>query len=369
MFNSNDYIVDHRSGHVITRRGFLRAAAGLSAMGVMAGGLAGCGGDKAENGELNLFIWTEYVPEDLIEAFSKEFGIKVNTTMYSSNEDMYSKFTSGDESAFDLLLPSDYMVERLISSDLVQKIDTSKLENIGNIAQQYMGQDYDPDNSYSVPYNVSVTGLAYTPDLFADEPTSWEQLRGSDCAGSLVVLNDPREILGMVQRDLGMSGNETDPDKLEQVKQKALELKPNIKIYDSDSPKSSLISGDAKGGVMWSAEIALAQRENDQVKGCYPQEGCVKQIDNWVIPAKAKNVDNAMKWIDFILRPESAQKVSEQYPYIQPNEAALDLLGEEFSDNPLCNAPAEVIEGGYAIANIDNDALGIYNDIWNEIKQ
>ena len=367
--SDHEYHVDARSGHVISRRGFLKAAAALGAAAAAAPSLAGCGGEEAENGELNLFIWTEYVPEDLIDQFAEEFGVSVNTTMYSSNEDMYSRFTSGDADAFDVLLPSDYMVERLISAGLLQELDADKLENLGNIAPQYLGRSCDPDNSYSVPYSVSMTGLAYTPDLFAEAPTSWEALWGSECEGSLVVLDDPREVLGMVQRTLGMSGNEIDPDLLDQVREKALELKPNIQLYDSDSPKSALISGDAAGGLMWSAEIALAQRENDEVRGCFPEEGCVTAVDSWVIPAEARNVENAMKFIDFMLRPESARTVSETYPYIQPNQAALELLGDDFRDNPLCNAPAEVAERGYVVSDLDADALELYNDIWNEMKQ
>lgn len=362
-----DRFIDTASGHVISRRGLI-AAMGAAAAGAGLG-LAGCGGSGGENGELNLFIWTEYVPQDLIDQFQEEYGITVNTTMFSSNEDMYSRFTSGEEDAYDLLQPSGYMVTQLLDHDLLQPIDTSRLENFGNIGSQYLGQDFDPDNEYSVPYMGSITALGYDDTFLTEEPTSWEVLWDSSCENELVMLNDVREVLGITEVLLGMDGNETDPDRLEQVREKVLELKPNIKIYDSDSPKSSLISGDARAGGIWTAEIALAQNENEDIKVAYPQEGCTVTVDSWVMPAKAKNVDNALKFIDFMLRAESGVVVCEQYPYVQVNTAAIAEMPEDFIDNPAENPPAEVFENGHFTQPLDSDTLAIYNGIWTELKQ
>lgn len=367
-----DRLVDTLTGHVFSRRGFLRTlgATALGGAAASAGlGLSGCGGSGGENGELNIFIWTEYVPQDLIDQFQDEFGITVNTTMFSSNEDMYSRFTSGEPDAYDLLQPTGYMVTQLLNNDLLQPLDTSKLENLGNIGSQYMGQDFDPDNTYSVPYMGSITALAYDKTFLTETPTSWEALWGDDCKNELVMLDDVREVLGITQYLLGMDGNETDPDKLEQVRAKVMELKPNIKIYDSDSPKSSLISGDARAGGIWTAEISLAQNENPDIACAYPTEGCGVGIDNWVMPAKAKNVDNALKFIDFMMRPESGKVVCEQYPYVQVNTAAIEEMPQDFIDNPVSNPPAEVFENGKSVETLDSDTLAIYNDIWTELKQ
>lgn len=369
---SNGKMIDTLSGHVFSRRSFLRTLGAVAGTGLAAGaatGLTGCGGSTGENGELNLFIWTEYVPQDLIDQFQDEFGITVNTTMFSTNEDMYSRFTSGEPDAFDLLQPSGYMVTQLLDHDLLQKIDTSKLENFGNIGSQYLGKEYDPGNEYSVPYMGSITALAYDDTFLTEEPTSWSVLWDGQCEDKLVMLNDVREVLGIVELEQGMSGNETDPTKMETVRQRVMELKPNVKIYDSDSPKSSLISGDALAGGIWTAEIALAQQENDKIKVAYPDEGCMVSIDNWVMPAKAKNVDNALKFIDFMLRADSGKVVCEQYPYVQVNTAAIEEMPQDFIDNPAENPPAEVFEGGHVSEAIDSDALSIYNDIWTELKQ
>lgn len=364
------YVVDRLSGHVMSRRGFLRAAAGLGLALSAVGGASGCGGgSSAENGELNIFIWTEYVPEELIEQFEKEYGVKVNATMFSTNEDMLSRFTSGEDGAYDLLQPTGYMVRHMADQDLLQKIDTSKLENFGNIGSQYLDQPFDPGNEYSVPYAGSITALAYDTDFMAAAPTSWEALWDESCANSLVVLNDPREVLGFTQFLLGMDGNETDPAKLEQVREKVLELKPNIKIYDSDSPKSALIAGDAKAGAIWTAEISLARAENPKIDAAYPTEGCAVGIDSWIMPASAKNVDNAYKFIDFMLRAESGKVVCEQFPYVPVNTAAVELMGEDYINDPVANPPAEAFENGYENETLDTDTLAIYNDIWTELKQ
>ena len=367
MRSTSGAIVDALTGHVMSRRGFLRTLAATGAVAASSATLSGCGSSPA--GELNLFVWTEYIPQDLIDAFQNEFGVTVNVTMFSSNEDMLSRFTSGEPDAFDLLQPTGYMVQQMLDRDLLQPIDTSSLENFGNIGAQYLNQDYDPDNSYSVPYMGSITALAYDDTFMTDEPTSWEVLWDPSCAGKLVMLNDVREVLAITQATMGMDVNETDPGKLEQVRAKVMELKPNIKIYDSDSPKSSLISGDARAGGIWTAEIALAQRENEHVMCAYPQEGCGVGIDNWVMPKQARNVENAMAFIDFMLRPESGKVVCEQYPYVQVNTAAIEQMPQEFQDNPVCNPPAEVFENGHRVYPLDADTLKIYNDIWTELKQ
>lgn len=359
----------------ISRRAFLRHTMAMMGLGVAATaglGLAGCGGgssDAGKNGELNIFIWSEYVPDDLISDFEKESGIKVNASMFNTNENMLAKFKSGEEGAYDILQPTGYMVKQMADQGLLEKMDTGKLKNLGNIGKQYLKRDFDPDNSYSVPYMGSCTAIAYDKTKLKTAPDSWETLWDAQFKNSLVVLDDPREVLGFTNIMLGFSVNESDPAKLEQTRAKVMELKPNIKVYDADSPKSSLIAGDVTAGGIWTAETALAQDEQPNIQVAYPKEGCNVGIDSWVIPKGAKNVDNAMQFIDFMLKPENAKRVSEAYPYVQPNTAAIDLLDDDFKSNKAKNVPAEVFEKGQSFATLDSDTLKIYNDIWTELKK
>lgn len=357
--------------HSISRRRFVGASAASLGLVATAGlGLTGCGGsDAGKNGELNLFIWTEYVPEDLISDFEKESGVKVNVSMFSTNEEMLSKYKSGADGAYDIVQPTGYMVQNMIGEDLLQKIDTSKLENFGNIGSQYLNKDYDPDNRYSVPYMAVCTALAYDKSK-VDEPKSWDDLWGDQFKKEgLVSLDDPQELVPIVALTLGFDPNTTDTAELDQVKEKLLELKDSIKVFDSDSPKSALINGDVAGGDVWTAEIGLANRENPNIQVCYPSEGCGTGIDNWCITHDAKNQENALKFIDFMLRPESAKRVSEDYPYVQVNTAAIDLLGDDYKDNKIENVPAEVFEKGFSAVPLDDATLKIYNEMWTELKK
>lgn len=339
----------------------------------------GCGGSAsgenntggaAPTGEtLNLFVWTEYVPQNVIDDFTKETGIKVNVSTYSSNEDMLAKVKAESEGAFDIIQPSDYMVEQCISQGIVQEIDFSKIPNFSNIAESYKKPAYDPEGKYSVPYLGGLGGIAVNTSRITDEITSYADLFKPDYAGQLVVLDDFRPVIGIASESLGYDLNETDPEKLAEVKEQVMKLKNNIKLYDSDSPKSALIAGECNLGFCWSAEIALANAENPDIEIAFPDEGAFLFLDNWCITSGSKNVDAAHKFIDYMCRPEVMQKVLEEFPYLCPNEAAVELMGEEYTSNPAKNPPAEVIEKGSYNTNLDNDTIAIYDEIWTELKK
>ena len=332
--------------------------------------LAGCGGksSSAENGELNLFIWTEYVPDAVIEKFEKDYGIKVNVTTFSSNEDMLAKVKSESEGTYDIVQPSDYMVESMAAQDLLEELDQSALTNLGNIGSQYLNADYDPGNVYSVPYQGGVAAIGVNTTKITDDITSYDDLFKSDYKNSLVVLDDYRATIGMVERSMGLSVNETDASKLAEVKDKLLSLKDNIKVYDSDSPKSQLISGECTLAYCWSAEIALAMEDNPDIKIVYPSEGAFKFIDNWAIAKGAKNYDNAMKFINFMCDPEVAGMVMEEFPYLNCNQTAIEA-NADYASNEAKNVPAEVFEAGERDKVLDNDTIAIYDNMWTELKQ
>ena len=330
---------------------------------------AGCGGSaKAENGELNLYIWTEYVAEDVIGRFEDETGIKVNVSYYSSNEDLLAKLKAEDEGAFDIIQPSDYMVADLISQGMLEQVDTGKLSNFGNIASQYKDPAYDPGNKYSVPYLGGVAGIAVNTANVDTPVGSYADLFAPEFQDNIVVLDDFRAVIGITERSMGLSMNESDPAKLADVKNKLLTLKDNIKLYDSDSPKSALISGECDLAVCWAAEIALAMEENPDIKIVFPSDGAYVFIDNWCIPKGAKNVENAYRWIDFILDADNMAESLQVYPYMCCNEAAVEKMDESYTGNEAKNVPAEAIESGEFLSNLDPDTLAVYNDMWNELK-
>lgn len=332
-------------------------------------GFTGCGKKSASNGELNIFTWTEYVPESVIEDFEKEYGIKVNWTTFSSNEDMLAKVKTESAGTYDIVQPSDYMVEQMISQDMLMELDKDVITNIENIDSAYINPSYDPGNKYSVPYQGGVAAIAVNTDKVSKEITSYDDLFSEDLKGSLVALDDYRAVIGMTARSMGYSMNETDTDKLAKIEEKLLKLKDNVKVYDSDSPKNSLISGDCTVGYCWAAEIALAQEENPAIKIVFPKEGPYVFMDNWAVLKTAKNSENAMKFINYMLDSETSQKVSEEFPYLNPNAKAVDALGDEYKSNEAKNPPADVIASGEYVSNLDTDTLAIYDAMWTKLKK
>ena len=184
-----------------------------------------------------------------------------------------------------------------------------------------------------------------------------------------MVLDDYRAVIGMTARSMGYSMNETDPAHLQEISDKLMTLKPNIKLYDSDSPKSALISGDCAVGMVWNAEIALAMEENDSIEIVYPKEGPYVFMDNWAVMKDSPNYDNAMTFINFMMDPDVVQMVLEEFPYLNPNTTAVEAMGEEYSSNLAKNPPAEVIASGEYVQNLDVDTLAIYDEMWTQLKQ
>lgn len=333
--------------------------------------LTGCGntGTDAQKGQVNVFIWTEYVSEAAISDFEKDTGIKVNVSTYSSNEDMLAKLKSESEGTYDVILPSDYAIEYLIAQDKLEALDKDKLSNLSNIDPAYLDESFDPGNVYSVPYEGGVACIAVNTAKVDKEITSYADLFDPSLKSQLVVLDDYRAVIGMTERSMGLSMNETDPDTLAQVEEKLLTLKDNIKLYDSDSPKSALISGDCTVGMVWSAEVALAMDENPDIEIVYPTEGAYVFLDNWAIPKGAKNYDAAMAFINYMLSAEAAKMNIEDFPYLCPNKTALEMLGEDYVNNEAKNVPAEVIASGEFVSYLDTDTLAIYDEMWTKLKK
>ncbi len=338
----------------------------------MAMGLSGCGSSASTaetKGELNIFVWTEYLPDAVVEKFEKETGVKVNVSTFSSNEDMLAKVKSEAPGAYDILNPSDYMVEQLIGQGMLAELDFDKLPNFVNIGESYKNPSYDPGNKYSVPYMGGAGAIVVNTDKVDIDITSYADLFDPALEGQLVVLDDVRAVIGMASKSLGYDMNETDPAKLAEVSDKLMELKKNVVLYDSDSPKSALISGDCAAGMIWSAEVAMVMEEVPSAKVIYPEEGAYLFLDNWAITKESANYDNALLWIDFIMNPENMAMVLEEFPYLCANEKAVEIMGEVYSSNEAKNPPAEAIAKGTFVENLPSDVLDIYNTMWTKLKE
>ena len=279
--------------------------------------------------ELNLFAWSEYVPQSVLDGFTKATGIEVNYETYASNEEMLAKLMSGAAS-YDLVQPSEYTVEAMIKEKMLLPLDHSKLPNLKNIGKQYWGQPYDPKLAYSVPYMQGTVGIVINTEKVKDPVTGYVDVFQPKYKGRLVVLDDALEIVtwGLATQGIGPDG--VTKANLVKVRPVLATWLPLVKVYDSDSPKTALLNGDVDLGVVWSGEAAiLIQEQGKKFKYVLPKEGAHMFVDSLAIPKGAANPSAAYKFIDYVLRPDVSRKISEEFPYTNPNMEARKLLKPE----------------------------------------
>lgn len=324
--------------------------------------------------QLNLFVWTEYIPSEWKECFTMVYGVQVNHDEYSSNEEMYAKLSAGG-SNYDLVQPTDYIVELMVKQGLIQKLDKSRLQAVfANMDPNYMELEFDPNNDYTLPYQAGTDALIYNADKVQNPPKRWADLWNPEYAGRMVFLDDSRIVIGMTLITLGYDPNTTDPAQLNEAKEKLKELIPRVKLFDSDSPKTALIAGDVDLGLTWTGEAFIASQEVPSITYVYPEEGAILWQDNWAIVSNAPNLDAAYAWLNYTMQPNLFWLMLRDFPYINPNKGALEFaktnhpdLYEPYMASPITNPPQEAIDKGHRIKDV-GEALPLYDQIWTEIK-
>ena len=283
--------------------------------------------------KLNIYCWSEYIPQDVIDDFAKETGIKVSVENYASNEEMLAKLGAGGGS-FDIIQPSEYVVEALVKENLLRPLDKKAIPNLKNIDPKFLNMPFDPGNKYSVPFMAGTVGIVVNTDLVKEDIKTFSDVFKPANKGKIVVLDDAREIVSWALLSKGIPVNDVSDKNLEKAKGVLSDWIPLIKVYDSDSPKTALLNGDVAIGVVWGGEGAILLNENKKFRWAIPAEGTHLFIDSLAIPKTAKNFANAEKFMNYILQPEVSKKVSEAFPYLNPNKEAVKLLTEEQRNNP-----------------------------------
>jgi len=284
-------------------------------------------------GELNLFGWSEYVPQDVLEGFTKETGIKVNFETYASNEELLSKLVAGGGN-YDLIQPSEYAAELMIRRKMLAPLDKAKIPNLKNLAAEFKGQVHDPKDEFTVPYMSGTVGIVVNTEVVKTPIKGYKDVFQAKFKDRLVVLNDNRELVTWALYSLGLPINEINPAALAKARPVVAEWVKLVKLFDSDSPKTALLNGDVDLGIVWSGEAAILWNENKKFQYVLPAEGAHRFIDILAIPANAPHQAEAHAFINYILRPEVSKIVSENFPYTNPNIAARKLLTPEQLANP-----------------------------------
>jgi spermidine/putrescine transport system permease protein len=324
-------------------------------------------GGKSDAKEVNLLNWSEYMPQSVLDQFEEEYGIKVNYSEMSSNEEMLAKISAGG-SGYDITVATDYMVDIMLKQDLLEKIDKSAVTNRANIGSEFLTKEFDQEGDYFIPYMWGNVVIAVNTDKVKTEVGSFKDLWKPEFKNALVVPDDMRSLIGVANKVQGKSLNETDVTVLEESKKLLQELQANIKAYDSDSPKTMLVNGEALAGIVWGGEASLARQENPAIQTVLPSEGMELWQDNFVIPKGAPHKKEAELFINFILRPEISAEISKEFPYANPNLAAHEFIDANILNDPAVYTP----EAAKARSEFMTDlgaATREYDRIWSEIKQ
>ncbi|MGF1768428.1 extracellular solute-binding protein [Enterovibrio makurazakiensis] len=297
---------------------------------------------KAENDQLIFANWGPYLSTELLEQFTRETGIKVIYSTYESNETLYAKMKTHPE-GYDLVVPSTYFVAKMRDEDMLQKLDLSKLNNFNELDKNYLDKPFDPNNDYSIPHVIAMTGLAVNTDMYnPDDFKSWADLWNPELEGQIMLMDDTREVFHIALRKLGYSGNSTDPKQIDEAYEELKKLMPNVLVFNSDNPANPYMSGEVGLGMLWNGSAAAAQREGLPIELVWPEEGGIFWVDSLSIPKNAKNVEAAHKMIDFLLRPEIAAKISADTGYL----TAVEKSNSAYKDNPTLFPPQEDIDQG-----------------------
>jgi spermidine/putrescine transport system permease protein len=325
----------------------------------------GSEGNNTEN-VLNVFNWSEYLPETVIKEFEAKYNIKVNYMTYSSNEEMLARIMAGDD-IFDISVASDYMVDVMRKQKLMEEIDIGNVPNIKNIGEQFKNLYFDPGNKYSVPYMWGTAVIAVNTRNVPGEIDSYSDLWDSKFKGSLVVLDDQRALIGVSLKKLGYSLNETNPARLQEAEAEVLKLKANIKSFNSDSPSDELIKGNVTAGYMWGAEAALAAKENKDIKVFFAKEGMYLWQDNFVIPKGAVHKKNAELFINYLLDPVVSAKITEEFPYANPNIAAHEYIDSSILVDTAVYPTESQMKITERLQDL-GDTTKLYDKIWAKVK-
>ena len=327
----------------------------------------GCG-KKEEKPVLNFMNYGENIGEGVLEEFEEKYGIHVNQEVYDAPEEMYNKISAG-ASQYDVIVSIDYLVQRMISEDRLEKIDYSNVPNMDKIESDHLGKSFDPDNEYSVPYMSGTIGICYNTD-YVDEPIdSWTALWNTKYNKNVLLLDGVRDSLGAALKMLGYSVNTTNQDEINEARDKLIELKQNgnLLAIGSDDNTDKMARGEAAISILWSGEGLNLEAEHDNIKFVVPKEGANFWIDSLCIPKGTKNKENAEKFINFLCEKDPSFRTADEIGYTTPQREAREEQDDSVKNNPNAYMPEELLKKCESYDYLGNK-LKLYEQAWTDFK-
>lgn len=321
-------------------------------------------------GELKVYHWFEYMPQELVDKFQAETGITVTIDTYDSNEAMLASLKAGKLGQYDVAVPGDYMVQIMAEEGLLDTFSPEDLPNFGNIAPQWLDVPFDPGRKSSIPYQWGSTAFAVNRDVYQGDIGTLAILFDppDELKGRINVLDSQGEVLALGSIYLGIPQCSQDRDQLKALMDMLLAAKQHWASFGSDTAKDVLVSGDAAAGMIYNGFAAKARAEGANVEYAYPKEGFVVWMDNAVLLKDAPNRDNALKFLNFLLEPENAAAVTNYAAYTAGVTGVEPFLAEEIRTSPETNPPADAPEGSF-VAVCDEATQKLYDAIWTNLKK
>jgi spermidine/putrescine-binding protein len=317
--------------------------------------------------KLNVYIWSEYLPKEVIAEFTRRTGIAVSYDLYDSNEAVLAKLESG-VADYDLVVPSDYMVRILIHQGLLRPLEKGRLKNAGNLDPRFLDKGFDPGNAYSLPYVWGTTGYGYDRTKVAGNPDSWDPLFDPRNRAQILMLDDMRECFAVALKHLGHSLNSTDPKVLRQAADLLEKQKPLVKTYNSGDYENILAAGDVWLAHGYNGQLAKVVAENPaRFAYVLPKEGATLWIDSVCLPVRARNVASIYAFLDYILEPEVNARIVNGIRYASPNRAARAFIDPKILADPAVYPPDDALARCELIEDI-GDATTTMDEYWTEIK-
>ncbi|WP_294386395.1 spermidine/putrescine ABC transporter substrate-binding protein [uncultured Clostridium sp.] len=316
---------------------------------------------------INFLNWGENIADGLIDEFQEKYNIGVNEIFVDDNEAMYQELTSG-KTQYDVAVPGDYMVERLIAEDRLEKLDKDAIPNWTQLSEDNLNRPFDPGNVYSLPYMNGTIGIVYNTDIIKEDVDSWKDMWNPEYRDEIFVLDSQRDAIGMALKMLGYPLNSTDSQQLEEAKEALIAQKELGTIYGADNVKDLMISGERAIAMIWSGEGLNLADEYDYLEYVVPKEGANFWIDSLVIPKGTENKEAAEAFINFLCDKDSAYRIAEEIGYTTPNKEAMAEQSDDVKNNPGAYMPQEIMDKCEGYKYLTQDQLKLYDDIWMQVK-
>jgi spermidine/putrescine transport system substrate-binding protein len=321
-----------------------------------------------EEKKLNFYNWDTYIGETTLDDFNKATGIEVKMDLYADNDELFAKLKGGNP-GYDVIVPTNDMLERMIKANMVVPIDHAKIPNMANIDPLFQDATFDPGRKYSIPYMWGTTGIGYRKSKVEGTPDSWKVLLDSDqYAGKISLLGDQKEVLGIALKYLGYSFNSTNPDELKKAAELLIQQKKNVKVFAKDNGQDLLASGEVDLCHEYNGDIVQVMAEDEDLNYIVPKEGSELWQDTVAIPVGAPHPENAHQFLNYLLDADAGVGIAKTIQYATANKAAREKSEDAYKNNAAIFPPDEVLKKCEAPAYLGEDVMKIRDEIWTRIQ-